>query len=259
MTAPSPDQLHTMNPTGRFSDRAADYLRYRPDYPVAAVDASLLGLDRARSAVADVGAGTGISARMFADALSGSSRVHAVEPNQPMRDAAAPHPRIIWHPGTAERTGLDAASIDLVVCAQAFHWFRPAEALAEFHRILRPGGRIALIWNERDDSDEATRRYGQGIRRASRDHPAEKRAEHHAALRQSPLFENFRMLTFPHAQWLDEAGLLGRARSASYVPTDGPAWDTLRTELVAVIRDCADSSGRIAIRYETGVYLAETC
>jgi len=154
MERPPDPPLHELAPTTRFSDRAADYVRYRPDYPAAAIDRMLAGLRTPPEIVAaDVGAGTGISARRLAER---GARVWAVEPNAEMRAAAAPHPLVTWHDGTAEATGLDRASVDLVLCAQAFHWFRPPEAVAEFARILRPGGRLAIVWNRRDRSDPLT-------------------------------------------------------------------------------------------------------
>src|SRR3989442_3132520 len=122
-------ELHRMNPTRRFGDRASDYRRYRPDYPAAAIDTILSGLlDPGRLRVADIGAGTGICSRLLAER---GVRLLAVEPNAEMRAAAEAHARIEWRAGEAEATGLAVASLDLVVCAQAFHWFRQPEALEE--------------------------------------------------------------------------------------------------------------------------------
>src|SRR2546425_13350376 len=96
--------LHEMDPTGRFSDRAADYVLYHPAYPAAAIDAILSEWrDPSPLVAADVGAGTGISARQLADR---GPRVMAVEPNAAMRAAAEPHPRGSWPVGFAEATGL---------------------------------------------------------------------------------------------------------------------------------------------------------
>ncbi|MGH2570868.1 MAG: class I SAM-dependent methyltransferase, partial [bacterium] len=134
--------LHDLDPRGRFTDRAADYVRYRPDYPAAAIDHVLNGLgDPSRLTAADVGAGTGISSRLLAER---GTRAVAIEPNAAMRAAAEPHPRVEWRDGTAEDTRLAAASMDLVLCAQAFHWFRQEEAVAEFARVLRPRGRLVV-------------------------------------------------------------------------------------------------------------------
>ncbi|MBL8991112.1 MAG: class I SAM-dependent methyltransferase, partial [Phycisphaerae bacterium] len=218
--------LHDMNPTGRFSDRVHDYAAHRPDYPTAAWDAVLESMDRERLTVADVGAGTGISALQLATALGGSSRVLAIEPNPAMRSAMPVHERIVAMDGAAERLPLGSGTVDLIVCAQSFHWFVPEPTLGEFARVVRPGGRVALVWNERDDSDPLTARYGAAIRAASGNHPAEKRADHFVHLRDSLLFSGYRSLRFGHAQRLRGApGLIGRAASSSYVPRSGPLRD----------------------------------
>src|SRR6187551_2474259 len=149
-------------PTTRFADRASDYALYRPSYPAAAIDAALEGVPRDSPLIAaDIGAGTGISARLFADR---GVRVFAVEPNAAMRESAEAHPGVTFMDGSAEATGLGDASVGLVICAQAFHWFKPKEALAEFQRILEPEGRLVLFVYERDDEDAATREYNAAIR-----------------------------------------------------------------------------------------------
>ncbi|HTD33264.1 MAG TPA: class I SAM-dependent methyltransferase, partial [Candidatus Elarobacter sp.] len=143
-----------MSFAGRFTDRAGDYVSGRPSYPPAAIDALLDGLgDPADVVVADLGAGTGISSRLLAER---GAQVLAIEPNQAMREAAEPHPRVEWIAASAEHTGLGEASADLVTAFQAFHWFDQRAALDETVRILRPGGRAAVIYNERDERDPFT-------------------------------------------------------------------------------------------------------
>ena len=251
---PRDGPLHAMDPTGRFSDRAGDYVKYRPDYPAAAIDAVIEGLAPPVLAT-DVGAGTGISARQLAGR---GVCVIAIEPNAPMREAAAPHPLVEWRDGTAEATGLATGSVALVACAQAFHWFRPREALAEFARVLAPGGRLALWWNTRDDADALTRGYKDAIRGEGGEHPAEARdvssAEFAAEMRLEPRFGGLEALAFPHAQVLDAEGLLGRATSASYVPREGPGLEALRARLEQLHARHADAGGRVHLRYVTRVY-----
>lgn len=254
--APHEPGLHDRDPTGRFSNRAADYARFRPSYPNTAIDAVLSGLRPSTELLAaDVGAGTGISARLLADR---GVRVTAVEPNESMRSAAEPHPRVTFTDGTAESTGLDAGAFDLVLCAQAFHWFRFNEALAEFARILRAGGRVALVWNQRDERDEFTRSYGEAIRTASRNDPAAEREFNGSnALAVSPLFTGYRRLAFPSVQSLDREGLRGRATSASYVPKDGPRLSALLETLDRIHARASTPDGRAELRYETVVHLCE--
>src|SRR5690606_34163131 len=126
-----------------FTSRAESYRRHRPGYPDAAIEA-LLALAPKR--VADIGAGTGISCLPF---LERGLEVVAVEPNAAMRAAGIEHHALRWVDGSAENTGLSDASVDLVTCFQSFHWFEPTAAMPELVRILRPGGALAAVWNER--------------------------------------------------------------------------------------------------------------
>ncbi|HSH75785.1 MAG TPA: class I SAM-dependent methyltransferase, partial [Longimicrobiales bacterium] len=104
-----------------------------------------------RWVVADVGSGTGIATELF---LRHGNTVFAVEPNEAMRRAAerrlGGHPGFRSVSGAAERTGLPPGTLDLVVAAQAFHWFDAEAAREEFARVLRKPRRLALIWNTRD-------------------------------------------------------------------------------------------------------------
>jgi SAM-dependent methyltransferase len=219
-----------------------------------AVDAILEGLgDPSRLVVADVGAGTGISARLFAER---GARVIAIEPNAAMRDAAEPHALVAWRDGTGEATGLSEACADLVICAQAFHWFRQPEALVEFHRILRPGGRLAIFWNTRDRRDPLTLGYVEAIHAVQGEHPAEQRPFDPKVIHKSRRFMPATLLTFPHAQVVEREGLLGRATSASYVPREGPHHAQLEDLLTKLWDHYRDASGRVTIRYVTKVYLA---
>lgn len=244
-----------MDPTGRFSDRAADYARFRPDYPAAAWDAVLEGLgDPATLDAADVGAGTGISSR---DLAARGVHVIAVEPNAAMREAAEPHPRVAWRNGTAETTTLDEASVDLVVCAQAFHWFRHDEAIAEFHRILRPRGRLALVWNGRDREDPLTRGYVEALHAVNGEHPAEIRPFDAGVMSAAGRFDLPRLRTFPHRQQMNLEGLIGRATSASYAPKSGAALERLTALLAELFARHRDARGLVAMTYETRVWLTE--
>jgi SAM-dependent methyltransferase len=255
MTPDPPFDLTAMNPTGRFSDRAEDYRRYRPDYPAAALDAILGGLgEPSRLVAADIGAGTGISARMLA---ARGVRVLAVEPNAEMRAAASPHERVVWRAGTAEATGLEPGSVDLVLCAQAFHWFRAADALAEFHRILAPRGRLVLMWNSRDRGDALTRGYTEAIRAVKGEDPVEQMPFEPATVAATGHFTPPLEERFPHAQVLDLAGLMGRATSASYVPRDGERFARLKSLLEALWEREHDARGRVTMRYVTKVFRAE--
>lgn len=244
-----------MAPLSRFSDRAADYAQYRPSYPAAVIATILDGLDDPTGLVAaDIGAGTGISARLLAEH---GVHVLAIEPNAAMRQAATPHSLVEFREATAEQTNLEDASVDLVVCFQAFHWFNPTQSLLEFHRILKPSGRVALVWSERDETDEFTADYSRLIRTTSDYHPAEKRRNSVKPFLASSHFVGARQHTFSSKQALDLPGLVGRARSTSYLPREGTAYQQLASSLQESYNHWADDQGLVYLIYYTSVYLAE--
>jgi SAM-dependent methyltransferase len=249
-----PTPRFELSPTTRFADRASDYALFRPSYPAAAIDAALAGMKtEAPLIAADIGAGTGISSRLFAER---GVRVFAVEPNAAMRDTAEPHQGVTLIDGTAEATGLEAASVDLVACAQAFHWFKPAEALAEFRRIVKPRGRLVFLVNERDHEDAAMRAYNAAIKAAAERELSEgMRACVDEALRAAGLATT--PASFQHTQALSRDGLVGRARSASYVPKDGPRYDQLLRDLDALWNAHNDEGGLVTLGYRTFVWVVE--
>src|SRR5262249_21339618 len=153
-----------------FTGLADTYARHRPTYPDAALDYILshCGL-RPGSLLIDVGSGTGISSRLF---TARGLRVIGIEPNAEMRVRADAEPDVPGSPrpeypdGRAEATGLSDVYCDCVLAAQAFHWFEADVTLPEFRRIVRPGGWVVLLWNERDETDAFTAAYGTVIRSA---------------------------------------------------------------------------------------------
>jgi len=247
--------LHELDPVGRFSDRARDYVTYRPSYPAAAIDAILRGLGPPEQiTAADVGAGTGISARLLGDR---GVRVSAVEPGRGMREAASPHPHVEWVDGMAEATGLPSQSVDLVLCAQSFHWFRPADALMEFSRILTANGRLTLMWNRRSKIDPLTAGFRQAIHDVGGEAQIEQVEFDPGVITESGLFLPPKRLSFPNEQRLDRDGLIGRARSASYVPKAGPAGEHLIELLGALHSQYADADGFVTLVYETEAYIIQ--
>lgn len=244
--------LHTLNPLDRFSDRAADYASYRPTYPDEAIGTVLADLGEPSTLmVADIGAGTGISSRLIGDR---GAKVWAIEPNAAMRDSALPHPNVENLAGTAESTGLPDHSVDLVTCCQSFHWFEPGATLTEFHRILKPGRRVALLWNERDLTDSITHAYDEILRQVSDPRFFERRdRKSAAALEASSLFINYRALTFSHHHPLTLDGLMGLAQSSSYVSREKEAIATLTQKLQTLTAE----TPIVTLTYNTQVYLAD--
>lgn len=214
------------NATTRFSDRAAAYAKHRPAYPAAAIDALLHGLGDPRAlCAADVGAGTGISSRLLAER---GVQVIAIEPNEAMRESAARDPRVVWRSGTAEATGLADGSVQIAAAFQAFHWFDPERAIAEFRRIATR--RIGMLQYERDERDGFAAAYGRAIAPFMLDDTEQlrRRALDAFALHAGT---GVRRCEVPFEQTLDLDGLLGHAASASYLPRSGEAANRLREEL----------------------------
>ena len=249
--------LHTLNPLNRFSFLVEDYAKYRPSYPAAAIDRILENLTPSTQlTAADIGAGTGISSRLLA---SKGVKVIAIEPNAEMRNAGIRDATSLveWQDGTAENTNLPDASVDLVTCFQAFHWFTPEPTLAEFRRILKPKGRLAVVWNNRDRNDEFTAEYSRIVREASNHHPAESRMKSLEPLIETTYFKNFQEYTFVYQQELDLIGLIGRAKSVSYLPSEGEAYEQVIADLEKLYQRFKNQNGFVYMTYCTSVHLGD--
>lgn len=250
----------TPSPTERFSHLAAAYARHRPTYPAAAISWIVRKAGLAPGElIADLGAGTGISTRLLAER---GLRVVGIEPNEPMRRLAdetpwpgpGPAPRFL--DGTGEATGLPDASCDAVVAAQAFHWFDPAKALAEAERILKPGGWLFLMWNEREEADPFTKAYGEILQQYGETALVEaKRYRAGDVLLTWPCFADAERATFQHEQALDETGLLGRAASVSYGPKTDPEKEKLYGQLRALFAQWS-ADGMVRMKYVTTITAA---
>jgi SAM-dependent methyltransferase len=254
------DPAH-LDPTGRFTGLAGLYARHRPDYPQTAVEwiRSHCSLEPSALLV-DIGCGTGISSRQFAHL---GVTVIGIEPNADMRREAESitlpegAPRPSYRAGRAEATGLADCCADLVIAAQAFHWFDPEPALREFRRILKPGGWAALLWNERDEDDAFTAAYGFVVRSPRGAAEAEARQSRGGEpLLVSPQFQRGERRQFPHAQAFDEAGMLGRAMSVSYAPREPDEIVGFKTALREVFARF-QQNGQVVLRYQTTVVLAQ--
>ncbi|MDY7021395.1 MAG: class I SAM-dependent methyltransferase [Cyanobacteria bacterium J06592_8] len=252
-----PLPLYLKNPVSRFSARASEYAQYRPSYPPEAIAHILCGLGDFNTIVAaDIGAGTGISANLLA---ARGVRVLALEPNAAMKQMATSHPQVQWLEGTAETIPLADQSVDLVTAFQAFHWFDLEPTLKEFSRILKPNGRVAIVWNHRDRQDQFTQAYSQIFKQASRYNSAMRPRSRRpiTSLLESLDFENQRHQKFTHHQALDLTGLVGRTHSASYIPKQGLEAESILKNIRELYHNWKDDRGFVYILYRTDVYLAE--
>ena len=245
-----------MLPTQRFSSRVEDYRKYRPGYPGGIIrDLLTMGALSPRAAVADVGSGTGLLARLF---LENGNTVFGVEPNDAMRAAGEEElrgfPRFSSIPGTAEATSLPDGAVDLVIAGQAFHWFDRPRTRIEFQRVLRkePGNRwCALIWNERlTDASPFLRAYEEMLKRFSTDYT---KTDHRQMTQEviTAFFEPRETVTrtYPNEQVFDFAQLKGRLLSSSYAPPAGhPNHEPMLVELAAIF-DAARENGRVRFEY----------
>jgi SAM-dependent methyltransferase len=196
-----------------FGRSVAAYERGRPGYPPAAVDclAARLRLGPGRTVV-DLAAGTGKLTRPL---LATGAEVVAVEPVREMRAALPAGARAV--DGTAETMPLSTASADAVTVAQAFHWFDGDAALAEIHRVLRPGCALALVWNRRRMDDPLNQAIEELIAPHRGHTPALHTGAWRAALERTELFGPLEEHVFPNDQALDADGLADRVASISFI------------------------------------------
>lgn len=247
-----------MEPEKRFSRVCQEYARARPGYgkEVWQHVISVCGLSPG-AFVADIGCGTGISTRELA---AFGFRVVGVEPNLDMLRKALENKEeaISYRSGFGEDTGLGNATCDLVVCAQAFHWFNPEKALLEFQRILKNQGWVCLVWNERDDRDSFTREYSAIVHAAATDSDVEeKRQRSWQALPASKLFVDYQAAVFRNVQTLSLPLLLDRFFSSSYLPPpESVPGKSCQEQLEQLFERYKSTRGLVNLVYETRLYLA---
>ena len=247
-SAPEVTRVHPLASQG-FARSAGAYERGRPGYPPEALRdlAEGLRLGPGRTVV-DLAAGTGKLTRELV--LTGADVV-AVEPLAEMRAELPPQATALE--GTAEGIPLDDASADAVTVAQAFHWFDGERALAEIHRVLRPGGALALVWNERHEDDPVNRAIDALVDpvRSESNAPQYGDGSWREAFERSRLFGPAREQRHHNEQTLDAGGLADRVGSVSFVSALEPA---RREALLARVRALADD-GPVVVPYTTLVQI----
>ncbi|MGH9945345.1 MAG: class I SAM-dependent methyltransferase [Pyrinomonadaceae bacterium] len=253
----SSEASNEIKTASRFNSRVADYAAHRPSYPPALVEfvRDELKLTPA-SVVADVGSGTGLLSELF---LRNGNRVFGVEPNAEMRVAAE---ALLQHysnfqsvGGTAEQTTLADHSVDFVTAGQAFHWFDAEKAHAEFARILKPEGRVVIVWNlRRRDSTPFLRDYEDLLRRYGTDYQQVVAGYAKEDDLRRLFTAGYGTKRFDNYQDFDLAGLRGRSLSASYVPLAGQPGHEEFLAGLAVLFARHRQGGAIRFEYDTEVY-----
>jgi SAM-dependent methyltransferase len=226
-----------------FGQVASLYDAVRPGYPPAAVEVLLdavAGPPRTLDVV-DVGAGTGKLTELL---VALGHRVTAVEPDAAMLGALTNRlPTVIGTVGTGEYTSLESASADVLVVAQAFHWMKPPAAMAEFARVLRPGGVLGLVWNIRDDRVGWVERFNALLDSAGDGTMANMPIGPGSF--ECPEFGKVTRHDVDHSQTLDEQRLVDLAASRSYVIALSP---TDRDRFLAGVRRFAQTDPELAGR-----------
>jgi ubiquinone/menaquinone biosynthesis C-methylase UbiE len=245
------------NATTRFSDRVANYVRYRPGYPAGILRTLQEECGLAPShVIADIASGTGIWTRAL---LENGNSVFGIEPNTEMREAGGhllqAFPKFTSIAGTAEATTLGDQSVDFVMAAQAAHWFDRERARREFARILKPGGWLVLLWNERlTDSTKFLRDYEQLLLTYGTDYGEVRHERTTEAVNEFFDPAPYQERTFQMRQEFDYAGVEGRLLSSSYAPGPGhPKHAAMLRELHSIF-DASATEGRVAFDHKTRLY-----
>ncbi len=247
------------SPEQRFSDRVENYVRFRPRYPEAAIEwlRTEIGLGSG-VVVADVGSGTGISAEPF---LQLGCTVFCVEPNARMRSAAerllGGHAGFNSIDGTAEATTLPDQTADFIMAAQAFHWFDPPRARAEFNRILKTSGWTVLMWNvRRVNATPFLHAYEQLLLTHATDY-SQVRHENVGDSELRQFFTNgaYKSHSVAHQQRFDFESLKGRLLSSSYAPAEGHPGHPAMLDALRKIFEQHQENGHVSFEYDTAIHV----
>ena len=246
--------------TKRFSDRVANYVKYRPGYPEEVVSFlnTATGLT-SDSKIADIGSGTGKLTETF---MQKGFAVEGVEPNDEMRLTAEQlfenQPLFRSVKGSAEDTTLETGQYSHVIAGQAFHWFDPILSKQEFQRILAPGGWVILIWNERDVKSPFLSDYELFLHQ----HAVRYVEVVHRNIDEKILSEFYKPFSYQikeltNYQLLDFEGILGRYQSSSYAYKEGEAQFQVAKEALKDLFEMHESNGQVKMEYLTNTYFGQ--
>ncbi len=246
-----------MDTLNRFSNRVHNDIKFRPDYPFDVISfLKQKGFLKKDSLIADIGSGTGISSELF---LKEGNTVFGVEPSNEMRKAAervlSGYTNFKSVDATAENTSLENNSVDLIVAGQAFHWFDKVKSKEEFKRILKPGGLVILMWNDRrTNTTQFLQSYEDFIKMFATDYLQVNHKNIDEKIINSFFTNDYQMESFLNYQYFDLEGLKGRTLSSSYMPAEGHKdFDFMMSVLKKIFTRFAEE-GKVTIEYDTKLY-----
>jgi ubiquinone/menaquinone biosynthesis C-methylase UbiE len=242
--------------TKRFSNRVENYVKYRPGYPHEIIQLlqNEINLNK-NQIIADIGSGTGISSEIF---LKNGNKVYGVEPNKEMRESSEKllnkYQFFKAIDGTAEQTTLENSSIDIIVAAQALHWFNIDKSKIEFKRILKNTGMIVLIWNERkSEGNDFLVNYEKLINKYGKDYQKVRHRNIDRSVFES-FFKTYKIKEFKNYQEFDFEGLKGRSLSSSYMPVENePDYNEMIIDIQKLFEK-NKINGKIKFEYDTKIY-----
>jgi ubiquinone/menaquinone biosynthesis C-methylase UbiE len=254
--------MNSTDNTQRFTEKADNYTKYRPTYPEEFIEylAENSGISE-NCIVADVGAGTG---KLTKQLLEKSATVYAVEPNKNMLKSCIAYCKdlkgLFPIDGSSEHTTLSENSVDLITVAQAFHWFNVDNTKTEFKRILKPHGKVVLVWNKRDVQKEG---FSADYEKLMTQYGDDYKINDHKILINDALLQGFfkdgkfETVTFENNTYNSYETFLGRALSSSYSPKPHAQNYNNFINQIETIFNKYNEDDVIRIDYKTVAYIGE--
>jgi len=247
--------------TERFTERVDNYVKYRPSYPKEFIDYLYTNVGFSKdSNIADIGSGTGI---LTTQLLERGSQVVGVEPNMEMRKASETllekYPKFVSIDGTSEASGLANNSVGFVICGQSFHWFDQAACQKEFQRILKPRGKVVLVWNNRRILESG---FSAEYEYLLKTHTNDYNEVNHKLITDAEFklfFKDgvFDTVILNNEQQFDFEGLKGRMLSSSYVPLRGEKnYNSLMVAMKEIFNKY-EVNGTVSFQLDTEGYVGE--
>jgi ubiquinone/menaquinone biosynthesis C-methylase UbiE len=244
------------NKVDKFSAKSENYAKYRPDYPVEILQIFKDYNFCNKSIVADIGSGTGKLTKLF---LENGNIVYAVEPNDDMRNMAdallGDYKNYISINGSAENTKLPVETMDFVIVGTAFHWFDAPKAIAEFKRILKKNGVLALIWNDPKMDTPFLIEYDKFIKNIPEYNESPHLRNIPGGTIKSYFYKDYHEIILKNSQEFNFSELIGRFSSSSYVPKEGTQEYNTSSKYLETIFNQYNEDNKVVFNYNTKIYI----